>query len=135
MDGTLTLTDISKISQNCTDTISDDQQFVGQAISPSFCQSGAMFLTRLSNNGSIEYCTMTSEESGLFSFDPNDAFEDSGEILDFSHLPNDYVEAHQVTSSPRSRERADAFGCISQSTFHLDFYWEELKFKINQYGE
>lgn len=132
MDGALTLTEIANISQNSSKTLSDDRNIVGLSLSPSFNQVGAAFLMRLSSVGGIDYCKLTASESGQLEFDHNETFEDFGEVLDFSHLSEQYSKELRKEPNPFSREPKENFGYNSQSTFHLDFYWDELKSIISK---
>lgn len=85
MDGILSLTDAVKLSTSKSNLNSENVEYIGHSVAQSSLDRSKMFLARLTIDGEIDYCTISSSEDYLDS-DPNEFNQNFGDIVDYSSL-------------------------------------------------
>lgn len=88
-DGILSLTDCSELSAFDNYSLSEDRKFIGYSVNSSYNHSNTLLLTRLANDGELEYSLLSDKFVPVM---PEIILDDekSGEILDFEFLSSIY---------------------------------------------
>lgn len=84
MDGTLSLSDCRKLSQNKSQLNSEIPKYLGHSVSQSSCNEEMLLLARLASDGEVDYCMISKSEKDFPDSEPNEIYNNSGDIINFS---------------------------------------------------
>ena len=86
MDGILSLTDFSKLSQTKSQPSTQIPEYVGHSVTRSSINENKLFLSRLTSDGEVDYCILSNSEKDFPHSDPNEIFQNNGEIINFCNI-------------------------------------------------
>ncbi len=85
------MTDCLKLSKASHPPFSGNREYIGYSVDHSYSHNETLFITRLADDGELEYCKLSDTPSNqIFESIPSD--ETAGEVLDFSHLSGIFIQ-------------------------------------------